>query len=81
MPTSFFFDLTLELLEVGEHLTLLLHLEDPCVARLVVDEGDVESVSADRRHFSRSPYIRVYDVEKAFARVALLREWGPAQIL
>ena len=67
-----FFDLALELLEVGEHFTLLLHREDLSVARVVVDEGYVISGSADRQHLSRSPYIRVDCVKEAFTYLALL---------
>ena len=57
MPTSFFFDLSLELLEVREHFSLLLHGEDPRVARVVVDEGDVIKASVERRRLSQSPYV------------------------
>ena len=75
MSADFFFDLSLKLLEVGEHFTLLLDWEDPCVARVVVDEGDLRTTSSDRQCLSRSPYIRVYYVNEAFAYVALLWEW------
>ena len=62
VPTSFFFDAALELLEVREHFALLLHQEDPRVARVVIDEGGVVAASAERRRLSRSPYVRVYYV-------------------
>ena len=75
MSTGFFSDLALQLLEVGQHFALLLHREDPHVARVVVDEGDIVSASADLRCLSWSPYIQMYDIEKAFAYVALLRKW------
>ena len=60
---------------MGEHFALLLHREDPRIARVVVDEGDVVAASAERRRLSRSPYVRVDYVEEAFACGALLREW------
>ena len=47
MLAIFFFYLDFELLEVGEHFTLLRHREDPYVARVVVDEGDVIATSSD----------------------------------
>ena len=75
MLTGFFLGLAFEPLKVGEHFTLLLHREDPRVAQVVVDEGDVVATSAERRRLSRSPYIRVYYVEEALACGALLREW------
>ena len=75
MPTGFFFNSTIELLEVGEHFILLLFREDPCVARVVIDEGDVVAASAERRRLSRSPYVRVDYVKETFAYGALLREW------
>ena len=75
MPTGFFFNLALELLEVEEHFVILLHRVDPRVARVVVDEGYVVSAFVDCQRLSQSPYIRVYDVEEAFACGALLREW------
>ena len=37
VPTGFFLDLSLELLEVREHFALLLHREDPRVARVVIE--------------------------------------------
>ena len=75
MPTHFFLHLALEVLEEGEHFILLLHREDPRVARVVVDKGDVVAASADRQCLSRSPYVQVDYVEEAFAYGALLREW------
>ena len=69
---DFFFDLALELLEVGEQFTALLHWEDQCVARVVVDVGDVITASSNRRLLSWFPYIQVYYLEEAFAYVALL---------
>ena len=75
MPTGFFLDLSLEPLEVREHFALLLHREDPRVARVVIDEGDVVAASAERRRLSRSPYVRVDYLEEAFSCGALLREW------
>ena len=60
---------------MGEHFALLLHREDPRVAQVVVDEGDVVAASAERRRLSRSPYVRVDYIEEAFACGALLREW------
>ena len=75
MPTGFFFDSAVELLEVGEHFALLLDWEDPHRAGVVVDEGNVVVASADRRDFSRSPYIQVDDIKEAFAYVVLLWEW------
>ena len=75
MPIGFFLDLSLELLEVREHFALLLHREDPCVARVVVDEGDVVAASAECWRLSRSHYVRVNYVEEAFDCRALLREW------
>ena len=56
MPTGFFFDSSLELLEVGEHFTHLLHWVDPREALVVTDEGDVIAASAERRRLSWSPY-------------------------
>ena len=75
MPTDFFFNSALKLLEVGEHFALLFRWEDPRIARVVIDEGDVVAASADRRLLSWSPYIRVYYVEEALACGALLWEW------
>ena len=72
---QFFLHLGLELSEVGDDFTLLLHREDPCVVRVLVDEGDVITTSSDRQHLSWSPYIRVDYVKEAFAYVALLWEW------
>ena len=69
MPTRFFIHLDLELLEVGEHFSLLLHREDPCVAGVVVDEGDVVLTSSDGRRLSWSLYVRVDHVEEAFVSV------------
>ena len=65
MLTGFFLDLSLELLEVREQFTLHVHPEDPHVARMVVDEGDVVAASAERQRLSRTPYIRVYYIEEA----------------
>ena len=56
MPTGFFFDSSLELLEVGEHFTHLLHWVDPREALVVTDEGDVIAASTERRRLSWSPY-------------------------
>ena len=53
MPIGFFLDPVLGLFEVGEHFTLLLHREDPRVARVVVNEGDVVAASTDRQHLSQ----------------------------
>ena len=75
MSIGFFFDLSFELLKVGEHFALLHHQEDPRVARVVVDEGDVVAASAEHRRLSRSPYVRVDYREEAFAYGARLREW------
>ena len=75
MPSRSFLHLALELLEVGEHFALLLHREDPRVARVVVDEGDVVPISFERRCLSWSPYIRVDYVKEVFAYVTLLWEW------
>ena len=72
MPTGFFLHLSLEILEVGEHFTTLLHREDPRVARVVVDGGDVVAASADHRRLSQSPYVRMDYVEEALACGALL---------
>ena len=79
MPTDFFFDLGLELLEVGEHFALLLHRKDPCVVGVVVDEGDVVPTSSDGWYLSWSPYIRVDHVEEAFAYMDLL--WKGKSVL
>ena len=75
MSSRFFLHLALELLEVGEHFSLLLYQEDPRVAGVVVDEGNVVAAPSNRRRLSRFPYIRVYDVKEAFAYIALLWEW------
>ena len=74
MPTGFFLDLSLEPLEVREHFALLLHREDPRIARVVVNEGDIVAASAERRRLSWSPYVRMYYVEEALACGTLLRE-------
>ena len=75
MPTDFFLHLAFEPLKVGEHFALLLQRVYPRVVRVVVNEGDVVAASAERRHLSQSPYVRVDYVKETFAYGALLREW------
>ena len=75
MPTNFFLDAAFQPLEVREHFAVLHHREDPCVERMVVDEGDVVAASTEHRRLSRSPYIRVNNIEEAHTCGALLREW------
>ena len=75
MLTNFFFDSSLELLEVGEDFSLLLHREDPCIVRVVINEGDVVAASANRRCLSRFLYVVVDYVEEALAYRVFLGKW------
>ena len=60
--------------ETVEEFTLLFDEVDPCVSRIVVDEGDKISTLAKTDVLCRPPYIRMYQVELVPALITLIWE-------
>ena len=60
--------------EIVEDFTLPLNEVDPCVPRVVVNEGDEISAPAKTNVLCRPPYIGMYQAELVPAPVALVGE-------
>ena len=74
LPSRFRFHEPFEIPETVEDFALPLNEVDPCVPRVVVDEGDEVSAPAKTNVLCRPPYIGMYQVELVPTSVALVGE-------
>ena len=86
LASRFGFHEPFEVPEIVEDFALPLNEVDPCVPRVVVDEGDEISTPAKTNVLCRPPYIEMYQVELVPAPVTLvpiltcrLHNFGPSR--